>query len=106
MFGNALAYEQDKLPDEAQKLIKQASKALFTKKFQVDFIYHHDGETKNPLVKIYCADEVSQSDITANHLEEVQKVFDEKYGSDKKLLSYLQSGMMLVSASALRKEKD
>jgi len=104
-FGNALAYERTELPDEAQELIKQASRALLAKKFHVDFIYQYTGETKNPLVKIYCVDEISQSDIVDNHLEEVQKVFDEKYGSDRKLLSYLQSGKMLVSASALQKDK-
>jgi hypothetical protein len=104
-FGNALAYELNKLPDEAQELIKQASRVLFTKQFQVDFIYQYDGETENPLVKIYCVDEISQSDITDNHLEEVQVVFDEKYGSDRTLLSYLQSSRMLVSASALTKKK-
>lgn len=100
-FGNALAFEQEHLPDEAQQLIKQASIALFTKNFIVDFIYDHDGETDNPLVKIKCIDKLSQNDIVENQLEDLQKSFNEKYGTDRQLLFYLQSSPMTVSVSAL-----
>jgi hypothetical protein len=101
-FGNALVCERPELPDDAHNLLKQASLTLFKKKFTVNFIYD-DVDTKNPLIEIYCAEAVTQSDIENNGLELVQKTFDDSYsknGTD--LLYYLQNTRLKVSASTLK----